>query len=269
MFDWPGDSRRLTAERTTRDLPDLAHPLAAVCAGLRRIGAAAAEWSAGEPPGAPIVPTAAALGEYLERVAASRRRGVAEIGCVSSGTLLLIVDTTRTPSGTVGTVWFSPGGEPAVDRVMTLTRTVAESFGAYNAHLQDERLLLLYQSARGAELARASVPEELRQYVPDPPFDPAASPIPALLVPHEYDRRRVPAGVWWVNYWSAEQVSTLGEERVRAAGWARVVDADGGALVLAATEEPLDLSRPDHVGRLRSLVLGLGLPEAQARLRFA
>jgi hypothetical protein len=269
MLDWPGDNQRLTAERTARDLPDLARPLAAVCAGLQRIGAATADWYAGEPPGIAIAPTAAALGEYLERVAASRRRGIAEVGCVSSGDLLLIADTSRTPSGTAGTVWFSLDGVPAVDRMMELTRTVAEGFGAYNAHLQAERLLLLYQSARGAERARASVPEDLRQYIPDPPFDPAASPVPALLVPQEYDRRRVPAGVWWVNYWGADQVSTLGVDRVRGAGWARILDADDGALVLAATEEALDLSRPDHVDRLRSLVLGLGLPEAQARFRYA
>jgi hypothetical protein len=79
----------------------------------------------------------------------------------------------------------------------------------------------------------------------------------------------VPAGIWWINYWDRAQITTIGEDLVRRAGWAQVIDVDDGALLLIATEAPLDLANRAHVERLRLLIENLGLLDAQRRARYA
>jgi hypothetical protein len=87
-------------------------------------------------------------------------------------------------------------------------------------------------------------------------------------VPQEYDIRRVPPGIWWVNYWDPTQLQTVGEDRVRTAGWARLRPATRGGLLLAATEEPSDPADPDHVVKLRQLVADLRLRSLQEQYRL-
>ncbi len=168
----------------------------------------------------------------------------------------------------MATVWFPLPTPPPVDAVLALLGEVATALDAHHAHVEDARLLLLYQSRRATERARSAVPAEYRQYIPDPPDLPAAGPVPQLLVPQEYDARRVPAGVWWVNYWGGGQVRTVGEERIRAVPWARILSSGDGALLLAATEDPLDPEIPAHVTRLRELTEGLGLRALQEHRRY-
>jgi hypothetical protein len=148
-----------------------------------------------------------------------------------------------------------------------LVRDAAEQFGSTQAYVEDDVLLLRYFSRRATERARAATPPEFRAHIPDPP-DFGDDVDLDLLVVHDYDRLRVPAGVFWVNSWSAALIATLGQARVRAAGWARILESASGALVLVATDEPLDPQRPPHLERLRAILDHLRLREAQESVRY-
>lgn len=255
--------RGVIVERQANRLPDLGSALAASLAALTESGLADGPWLIGEPPGDPILTTEIVLTGWLEEVAAARQTGVPEVAALTASGLLVVVDTA--PDGT-GTLSFSlPTPEPPLETVTTVVRAVAESFRAYHAHVSDDRLLLRYQSQRATARAKAALPQALQQYVPEPIA--TAGDLPELLLPDEFDRRRVPTGVWWVNYWDAVQVATVGLERVLAAGWARVIDAGDGAQVLAATTEPLDPERPDHLTQLKTLLVRLRLAELQLQFR--
>ncbi|HKS48520.1 MAG TPA: hypothetical protein VJT49_26095 [Amycolatopsis sp.] len=261
--------RRVTVDVGASRLAELAGGLARTAEVLTRHGLVAAPWRTGEAPGTPTPVTEEALADYLGDVEAARSRGEAEPCLLVSGDLVVVANVTPPPPPGRATVWFPLLVTPPVDTILALLGDLATALGAGHAHIEDDRLVLLYQSRRATERARAAVPEEYRAYIPDPPDLPVAGLIPQLLVPQEYDTRHVPPGVWWVNYWGATQVQTVGEDLVRAASWARIEQAGDGALLLAATDEPLDPERADHVARLSDLVGQLGLRALQDRFRYA
>jgi hypothetical protein len=177
-----------------------------------------------------------------------------------------VADIAPDPGGGIGHLWLRlPAGLQSVGGASRLVREVAEAFGAHNAHVEDLTLLTRYRSRRAAERARAATPPELRRYLPAPPDLTDGVDLGLSLLAPEFDRRRVPEAIWWINYWGAAQVEALGEERVRAAGWAQVLDAAGGALVLVATDEPTDPHDRRHLERLRLLFDNVGLREAQEK----
>jgi hypothetical protein len=153
-------------------------------------------------------------------------------------------------------------------KVGALVGSVGSAFGAHTGFVEDDALASLYYGRRVAEISRASLPPELRDRVPswEPPHD-AAGTLPELLVFHEFDRELVPRAVFWINYWNAAQVDTLGRERVLSAPWQRAEPSAHGALTLVATEKPPDIARTKDLERLRRLVEHLGLREAQERHR--
>ncbi len=259
-------TRRVITDVLTSGWENLAPGVAEACTVLKRHGLAGDTWFSGEPPGEPITLAVDAVAAYLRRVAAARAQSIPAPCLLISGPLVVVVEMAQTAGSPAATLWFTlPIQLPPVDSAMSLVREVAEALGAYHAHVEDDQLLIHYQSRRATQRARAAVPPEYLQYVPDPPEVPGAGSVPELLVPQEYDARKVPAGVWWVNYWDRVQVQTIGEQRVHDAPWARLVETADGAFVLAATDDPLDPTRPDHVARLRELLDELHLREAQER----
>ncbi|WP_406631582.1 hypothetical protein [Amycolatopsis sp. WGS_07] len=253
------ENDRVTAYVPASGPPELAAGLAEL-AGLL----SAQPWRAGGPEGDPIALDAETLAGYLTAVETDWANGVPSPCLLASGDLVLVADF---PPDGPANVWFPLLSRPAIDGLLDLLGDVVTALGAYHAHVENDRLLMLYQAVRATERARAAAPEEYRHLIPDPPGQAGSGAVPSLLVPQEYDTRRVPPGVWWANYWDARQVRTLGENRVHAARWARLRPA-GQGLLLAPTEEPLDPSRADHAALLRELVEGLGLPAAQERFRF-
>ena len=212
-----------------------------------------------------------AVERYLRTVKEARARGIPEVSCLTlegAAPTIIVFDTEATCAGDLATAWL-PLEEPAVrlDLVIPLVIDVAQAFGASNARVEDDRLALRYQGRRAAERAREATPPELRQFLPDLPDVPAELLLPDLLVPQEYDRAEVPPGVWWVNYWGPRQVTALGEERVRTAEWAQIVETGHRALMLVATEEPLDPDSPQHISHLRQLLDHLQLRHAQEAAR--
>ncbi|HYN92511.1 MAG TPA: DUF5953 family protein [Pilimelia sp.] len=267
LESFPAD-RRLVAERESSDPAGTARRLVAVGRALTGLGLAAGDWRVGEPPGRPVELTEPAVAAYVTEVRRARERLEAVICALASGPLLIILSTDQTPAGQLDTLSFRlPAGLVDADRVAAVATAVCSAFGAFHGHIEDDRLMMLYQSDRAAQRAWAATPEHLRQYLPGPPPMPDDG-VPALLVPQEYDRRRVPAGVWWVNYWDQRQAATVGEDRIRAAGWARAAPVDGGAWTLTATEEPLDALLPEHAARLGALVADLRLRDLQESHRY-
>ena len=121
-------------------------------------------------------------------------------------------------------------------------------------------------SDAAAERARASLPEHLRQYLPYEPVGPRTGiTLPTLLLPHQFDCRRVPEAIWWINFWDDVQLETLGVEAVRRAPWARQAEVSEAGLILVATEHPTSPDDPSDVQSLRELIEHTGLAEAQRR----
>jgi hypothetical protein len=258
------------AERAAPSLLGLAPGLVRVCRTVEQRLAAHGPWTAGDP-GRSIAIEQGAIEQFLQQVMRARGQGFPAV-CSFTATgggdpLLVVADLEPTPAGALASVWFPmPEREPA-GGWLALLHDVAEGFGAHHAHLEADDLLMRYQGRRATERARAATPPELRAYIPDPPAFVDGMNLD-LLVPQEYDRRQVPAGVWWINYWDRAQIATLGEGRVRGAGWAQVVEAAEGALLLTTTDEPLDLANRAHVERLRLLIDNLGLLDAQRHARY-
>ena len=256
-------SERVTTYVTATRPLELATGLAGLAGLLTARGLAPAPWRAGDPPGDPITPDTAILADYLAGVENAWANAVPSPCLLTSGSLVLVADL---PPDGPASVWFALPLDLSADELLDLLDEVVTALDGYHAHVENDALLMLYQSVRATERARAAAPQEYRHLIPDPPELAGAGLVPQLLVPQEYDTRRVPPGVWWANYWDAEQVRTLGADRVRTAGWAKLRPA-GHGLLLAATEQPLDPARPDHVALLRDLVAGLGLRATQERFR--
>ena len=92
--------------------------------------------------------------------------------------------------------------------------------------------------------------------------------LPAVLPLNEFDERRVPWAIWWVNFWDAIKVETVGLERIRSAPWTSLIELPDGSVVAAATEEVTEATNPLHLASLAQIVEHLGLRELQERHRI-
>jgi len=84
----------------------------------------------------------------------------------------------------------------------------------------------------------------------------------------DYDMRRAPSGLYWLNYFSRDWVADIGEEKLRELSKhvARAEWFSDGGVLIALQEEPYDEGNPTH--RDRQLFLEqriLDLPAVQAR----
>jgi len=248
------------------------------------VARALAEWRpdaalryAGDPP-RPIEMTEEALGAYLARVRGSRGEGRLEVFRLADATasprLALFLKVEGTGAGRVETLWFSLpfdlSGPPfELGRLMRLIGTLCQESQAHHGAVEDWPLLALYRGRRAAERARSRMPPHLRQFALDPlPVEGVTVRPPSLLVPQEFDRRRVPDAVWWVNFMDHVQVQTVSRESVLGADWQSVVELGGGDLVLAATEEPTEVTNAAHMERLRRIVERLNLDGLQRQYQY-
>ncbi len=135
------------------------------------------------------------------------------------------------------------------------------------AYVEDAALMQCYTGRRFHELSLADVAGILppgliteTEWLPPPGV---AGTLPELLAPREFDLSRVPSGVMWVNWWTSDQIETLGRERVRTAGWEKTIEAADGSMTLAALPGPVDLTRKEDVDKLSSIVQALDLRNKQ------
>jgi hypothetical protein len=135
----------------------------------------------------------------------------------------------------------------------------------YNLTLRNlhGRAMRAYEEA----LARRP-PEEHHSILKPDPYNGVTDNLPPLLFGDEFDRLRVPDGVWWINYWSPLQVETVGIDRIRTANWARLIELPNGGMTLAATEDAFDVTNPAHMARLGEIVEHLQLRQLQEHYRI-
>lgn len=269
--------RRLTAARLGDSDADLASALLGAARVLQQHAICQPLRYAGDPP-RPIEPIAGAIMDYLAELRGDRERGVPSVFRLSGDppdkSPALFLEFEAAPAGPAQALWITLQRElaEATNAIERLSRAIVElgsEFGAYHAATEDEQLMQLYRGVRAAERARSAVPAELRQYVPEPhPPAGAAGRLPSLLVPQEFDRRRVPDAVWWINFWDRVQVETVGQAKIRAAPFARVGELASGALLLVATDEPTDAGNRAHIDRLASIVEHLDLRRLQEGARY-
>jgi hypothetical protein len=143
---------------------------------------------------------------------------------------------------------------------------LCSSFQAFHAYIEDEDILALYRAERVHETTLANLPPELHSRVP-PPMRPedAAGSLPPVLLPQEFNLFLVPDAVWWINYWSADQVETVSRKKVIQTDWFRVVAQPNRALTLVATSEPTIVGERVHLMLLAKLINSLNLLELQQR----
>jgi hypothetical protein len=269
--------RRLTAARLGDSDADLANALLGAARVLERHAICRPLRYAGDPP-RPIEPSAGAILDYLAKVRDDRERGLPSVFRLSGEppgkSSALFLEFEAAPDGRIEAIWITlqralaevPG---AAERLPRALAELGSEFGAYHAAAEDEQLMQLYRGVRAAERARSAVPPELRQYVPEPqPPVGAAGRLPSLLVPQEFDRRRVPEAVWWINFWDRVQVETVGRAKIRTAPFARVGELASGALLLVATDEATDGGNPAHIDRLAGILEHLDLRGLQERARY-
>lgn len=265
---WPG-GRRLVALRERRSRPGRA-------AELWDIADSVGAWAARGPltvAGNDLVRVEASsegVAAYLDAVETARAAGDLPVFSLASGTgpddAIVFYDWEDGGTHGMEQLWLPlvrRDGPPAV----ALAARIARLFSASVVFLEDPAIVALTRARRAVQRALDRIPEQRREDAmpPDlPSVDPA---VPQLLVPEEYDRRRAPDGVWWINVWDRSLVQSVGERRVRGASWAQVTDLDDGALLLLATPHELDVASAADRQTLARLLVELDVRGVQERWR--
>ncbi|WNZ24520.1 hypothetical protein HJG54_17780 [Leptolyngbya sp. NK1-12] len=160
--------------------------------------------------------------------------------------------------------------EVTLEPLLNVFSQISSYFQADYSYTYNLTLRNLHGRAmRGYERALAKrPPEEHRRFLKPDPYEGVTDNLPPLLLSDEFDRLRVPDGVWWINYWSPLQVETVGIERIRTANWARLIELPNGGATLAVTEEAFDVTNPAHMARLGEIVEHLQLRQLQEHYRI-
>lgn len=180
------------------------------------------------------------------------------------------------------TLWLGPGNSLQIENLSfvdpeqfplnSLLVTMGEVctlLRAFYGYTSDTLLSKVHgRRMRAHEIGVSRLPPSERHHVPTPSMEGIIDDLPPLLVRSEFDYTCVPDGVWWINFWSAKQVETIGLGRIRSADWFQVIEQSGGTLVLVATEEPTDVRLPEHREKLGRIVEHLRLKELQERYRI-
>ncbi|HCA97930.1 MAG TPA: hypothetical protein DEP38_25990, partial [Cyanobacteria bacterium UBA9226] len=146
-----------------------------------------------------------------------------------------------------------------------LVAQICQEFGAFQGCVWDPKLAGLHGRLKRIEESILDKSQYQEESLTDlsPPIEDSRDPLPPLLLRDEFDYRRVPDGVWWINFWDKIQVETIGLQRILTANWAQIIEQPKGALVLVATDEPTDVNNPEHLLRLGEIVSHLHLGELQ------
>lgn len=163
-----------------------------------------------------------------------------------------------------------PAGHFSFDELWRLFAAAATGFGArWGAVLDSQLMEIVNWRIANEESLRRLPRSERKHFHTDWPY----SQVPGTLVerlsrirhPLYFDLHEVPPAVWWLNYWTARHVAAIGEERVRAAPWARIEEQPDGALLLATQEEAFDATNTVDLERIARILEMLELYDVQGR----
>ena len=180
----------------------------------------------------------------------------------SSLTLWLGVDPHLRP---IEQIFFGAPEKFLLNILLKAIEQVCSKFGAFYGYVWDSLIDGLHgRSIREYELNLSTLPPEEKQFVPRPlPIQGVPDTLPPLLLRSEFDYTRVPDGVWWINFWSPQYIKTVGLDRIRTAGWHRVIECPNECFLLVATQEPTDVRTAVHREKLEQIVKHLGLRDLQ------
>lgn len=82
----------------------------------------------------------------------------------------------------------------------------------------------------------------------------------------KFDSSKVPYGVWWVNYWSQEQVETVGRGQIVNLNWFRVIELPNGDIVTAVTSKRPDFHCLEDIQRFEQFIQLLDLKNLQRNI---
>ncbi len=151
-----------------------------------------------------------------------------------------------------------------VDIFSELVGQICTQFNAYHGYVRDDSIARLHgQARRYFDRQFDRVPPDLNQTIPPTPRLGDREILPYLMLESEFDNRRVPNGIWWVNFWDGTQVQTVGKERVKTAPWTAQKEFNDGAMVLVATASPTDVRDRAHLAKLEAIARYLQLSRIQ------
>lgn len=166
------------------------------------------------------------------------------------------------------------GGLFTFPDLIKYTALCAEGFDAATAAIHDSRLFELVSFGYTSEMSKRQLPPSEHKYIPVPDI---VKVTPTELVrrlsrvrhPSSFDLTRIPPAVFWINYWSAQQVKAVGESRVRSAPWEFIAPHPRGGLLLATQKKQLDALNPNDLERIAKIVDAVDLWSVQAEKRRA
>ncbi|MGG6294145.1 hypothetical protein ACQ4M4_06955 [Leptolyngbya sp. AN02str] len=165
-------------------------------------------------------------------------------------------------------VQFTLPKQVQLDPLLSTFERICVEFEPFYAYTLDRRLQKLHgRRERYYQMRLEITPPKEHSQIPKPiPIEGVVDTLPPLLFQQEIDRVQVPEGVWWINFWTPTQVENVGVERVRNAGWSRIIERPAGFL-LVATEEPTSVYNSAHLAKLGEMVEALNLKEVQEQYR--
>jgi len=161
------------------------------------------------------------------------------------------------------------GGLMTFAGLMKYVALCVEGFDADTAAVHDSHLFQIVGSAYTRQMSMRNLPRSQHRYIPvaeiveRTPVD-LVKRLSHVMHPTSFDLTKIPPAVYWINYWSAKQVKTLGEDRVRGAGWGFLVEHPRGGLLLASQREEFDALNRDHLENLARIADRLDLYSVQS-----
>ena len=163
-----------------------------------------------------------------------------------------------------------PGGIFTFPDAMKYTARCVDGFDAATAAIHDSRLFELVATGYTLEMSKSQLPPSQHKYIPIPEIVKITPPelfrrLSRLRHPTSFDLTKVPPAVFWINYWNAEQVKSVGEDRVRSAPWGFIAPHPRGGLLLASQQEEFDALKLEHLERIARIADVLDLYSVQGR----
>jgi len=221
----------------------------------------------------PIDLSEASISAWLAEIELHHRDEIFTPRCLSDHlrkpTIQLFLGDESTPIP-IDEISFRQPEQFPLQALLRTMRQVCLEFGAFYGYVSDSLLSELHERGiRGYELALAKVrPEDPRFYLKPLPFEGIIDTLPPLLLRWEFDFTQVPDGVWWINFWSAQQVEIVSRESIESVDWFQVVECQNGSMILVLTGEPTDLRNSEHLEKLSQVVERLELRKLQEQYRI-
>jgi hypothetical protein len=207
--------------------------------------------------------------KYLVYVQEKRSEGIPEIICISNENkkFNLFFDTNISGVTTYDYIWFSLNAVndtlssiTSNDLLITLFKSVYNSFQSEYAFTEEEALMELFYAKESYRIATKNLPNDLIRYLPVPDFTAINKyNIPSLKTRQEISEFDFPNGIWWINCLNGKQIENLGRENMFSFEWYKIEPLNSSDFLFMLTNQPTDINNLSHLDKLRNIVSILNL----------